>query len=120
MEASIKLFVYGTLKRGRSNHVFLSESTYLGEYHAGKDYALYVAGLPYMVKEIKGGGVVGELYNIDVRTLMSIDRLEGHPSFYKREEIWVYDTEVGAEVKAYTYIYQGQINPETMTKLKKY
>lgn len=121
MEADrVNVFVYGTLKRGRSNHWYLRESQYVGVYYTDNSYALYTHGLPYMVKEEKGGGVKGELFKVDAKTLQSLDYLEGHPTFYKREEIWVYDIEVGHNVKAYTYIYQGDIDPERMTKLTEY
>jgi gamma-glutamylcyclotransferase (GGCT)/AIG2-like uncharacterized protein YtfP len=121
MEADrVNVFVYGTLKRGKSNHWYLRESEYLGVYYTDNHYALYVKGLPYMVKEDKGGGVKGELYRVDMNILAQLDSLEGHPTFYKRETIWVYDAEVGHNVKAYTYIYQGDINPDSMLKLSCY
>ena len=33
--------------------------------------------------------IVGELYEVDKATLASLDRLEGHPSFYERQQICV-------------------------------
>ena len=48
---------------------------------------------------ISGGitAVEGELYAVDDKELSSLDRLEGHPNYYKREEIetsegvaWIY------------------------------
>lgn len=33
------------------------------------------------------GVVVGEVYRVDAETLAAVDRLEGHPRFYRRTEI---------------------------------
>jgi gamma-glutamylaminecyclotransferase len=105
-----KVFVYGTLKRNKSNHWYLIESKYLGEYYTDNNYALYVRGLPYMVKEDKGGGVLGELFEVDEFTLEQLDKLEGHPNFYRREEIWVYDATNGLNVKVYAYIMPNKVD----------
>lgn len=99
------LFCYGSLMKNNFNHHYLEGSEYLGDYFTDRGYALFVAGLPYMVKRKGGGGVQGELYKISPETLKSLDVLEGHPTFYKREEISVYDFESGNEVKAYAYIH---------------
>lgn len=99
------VFVYGTLKRGKGNHGFLENSTYLGEYYTDNNYTLIVSGLPYMVKRTNGGGVQGELYKIDEDTLKDLDLLEGHPNFYRRETIPVYDFESGNMVEAFAYLY---------------
>ena len=42
--------------------------------------------------------VVGEVYDVDAVTLAALDRLEGHPRFYRRRPIRLAD---GDEVLAY-------------------
>ena len=79
--APIRLFVYGTLMRGEPNHHYLAQSRFLGEARTEPAYTLVSLGaFPTMVP---GGqtSVVGELYETDRRTLLAIDRLEGHPDF---------------------------------------
>ena len=115
---TVKVFVYGTLKKNKSNHWWLKEAKYVGDYYTDKNLALYVEGLPYMVREPNGGGVLGEVYEVDRETLFALDRLEGHPSFYRREDIWVFDIEVGAEMKVQAYLYPKI--PKNGVKLRSY
>jgi gamma-glutamylcyclotransferase (GGCT)/AIG2-like uncharacterized protein YtfP len=103
----MKLFVYGTLKRGHTNHSLLNEARYLCDASTDNNYTLFVGGLPCLV-EAAGKGAVGELYEIDEGTLYKLDRLEGHPRFYERKTITVYETDSGHEVKAYAYIYPSE------------
>ena len=98
------LFVYGTLCKGKNNFRFLNDSKFLGYYHTDNNFSLVITGLPFMIRR-KGDGVSGQLYRVDDYTLKRIDKLEGHPDFYKREEIYVYDTETGTNVRAYAYIH---------------
>ena len=104
----MKVFVYGTLRKNRSNHWFLREAKHVCDAYTDNNYTLYVAGLPCMVKEAGNGGVFGEVYEVDEHTLEQLDRLEGHPDFYKREDIWVYEAATGHDIKVQTYIYQGK------------
>lgn len=103
------LWVYGTLKRGRSNHGYLEGCEYLGEYFTDKNFSLIVSGLPFLVRR-KGSGVKGELYKINKDVLAQIDRLEGHPSFYKREIINITSVDTGNTIEAYTYIHPDIFN----------
>ena len=82
--APIRIFVYGTRMRGEPNHHYLAQARFLGEARTEPAYTLVSLGaFPAMVP---GGqtSVVGELYEIERRTLASLDRLEGHPHFYRR------------------------------------
>lgn len=112
------IFVYGTLKRGRHNSSLLKNATYLGQYFTDKGYTLYVDRLPFMVQEKDGQGVMGELYKIDNTIRRNLDLLEGHPSYYKRTPIVVYDIEVGHSVATEAYIYQGK--PTSPITMKEY
>ncbi len=55
---------------------------------------------------IAGGStaIVGEVYEVDEATLAELDRLEGHPEFYRRTEIALAD---GARVEAYVLPAEG-------------
>lgn len=73
-----KLFVYGTLKKGRSNHqLFLGNAKFIGE---GKTKAnvwqlLDLGAYPAMT--YGGVAVHGEVYEVTDHELNRIDRLEG-------------------------------------------
>ena len=105
MKKNIKLFVYGTLKKGFYWHEeYLGESEFIGPCRTSTDFTLYIDALPFLVEEKASEPVIGELYQIDTETLANIDRLEGHPVAYKRDLITVFD-EDDNEIKAWAYIY---------------
>ncbi len=96
------IFVYGTLRKGHRNHRLLENSEFVG-YAITKDkYSLFVDGIPYVVK-IPVSKIKGEVYRIDKHTLEKLDRLEGHPDFYKRERIDVVIND--RIIKAWIYFY---------------
>jgi gamma-glutamylaminecyclotransferase len=81
------VFVYGTLRRGEGNHRLLAHAEYVGEARTVPGFALYDLGaFPGLVRD-GAGTVVGEVYDVDAGTLAALDRLEGVPSFYRRERI---------------------------------
>ena len=111
----MKLFVYGTLKKGGSNHGFLTEtnSKFLCNYEMkGFDLIDLGYGFPYMMTG--NGSVLGEVYEINQKALDSIDRLEGHPFHYKR-----YLTNFNKQVaEMYYYLSRFDIMP-TKAKIVK-
>ena len=101
----IFLFTYGTLMRGYHNHHRLHGSPFLGRAVTAAAYGLYDCGAyPGMAKEKgKGSFIKGEVYQISEDTLADCDVLEGHPHYYKREEIEVRVGDAGASAKAWAY-----------------
>lgn len=95
----MKVFVYGTLLRGEANHRLLEHSTFVGYARTPAAYRLHsLGGFPGMV--LGGNSIVeGEVYDVDVATLARLDRLEGHPSFYRR--MWI---RLGNGTRALTYL----------------
>lgn len=92
------VFVYGTLLVGQPNHRYLKEAQLLREARTLPTYRLYNLGtFPGLVD---GGeyAVVGEVYEVDEPTLAALDRLEGHPRFYRRTSIVLED---GTHVETY-------------------
>jgi len=81
------IFVYGTLKRNFHNHHYLETSQYLGTGYTKSKYALYTAGIPFLIKADPVSHVHGELYEVNAVTLKQLDRLEGHPDWYCREQV---------------------------------
>ena len=97
------LFVYGTLRQGQCNHhYFLDRSKFLGMAKTKKRYALYGHGIPVLSRAVSISQVTGEVYSIDDATLLNLDRLEGHPDMYKREQAEVV-LQDGTELSAWIY-----------------
>ncbi|MBL4834575.1 MAG: gamma-glutamylcyclotransferase [Pseudomonas sp.] len=103
-----RVAVYGTLKRGMSNHDLLQASSFLGE-DTLTNVTLYDLGLFPAAKFEASHGITVELFEIDDATLTCLDRLEGYrphapeQSFYHRHRI---DTRHG---DAWVYIYCGGV-----------
>ena len=70
----MKIFCYGTLKRGRSNHYKMKSAKFLGEAFI-TGYQLHQC--PAITPK-KDGIVYGEVYEIDEALLKTLDRFEGH------------------------------------------
>lgn len=78
----MKVFVYGTLKRGFGNNLLLSDAKYLGE-DSLEGYDMLDLGWYPAIK--RGTGTVhGEVYEISPHILKRLDSLEGTPSYYAR------------------------------------
>jgi gamma-glutamylaminecyclotransferase len=94
----LRIFVYGTLMRGEVNHHLLDRARFLEDARTRESFELHDFGaFPVLVR---GGTrkVSGELYAVDDGTLSELDRLEGHPHFYRRSEI---ELEQGLAAEAY-------------------
>lgn len=87
----IRVFVYGTLKKGHGNHRLLENSKFLGRCVInGKHRLVSLGGFPGLVaaeEEDAERGVSGEVYQVNEETLLSLDFLEGHPRFYERRKV---------------------------------
>lgn len=87
---STLIFVYGTLKRGCSNHHVLAGQTYLGEACTAPGFALYHLGeYPGIVPASgKTSHVTGEVWSVTPAALARLDGFEGVPEgLYRRERI---------------------------------
>ena len=85
--ASIRIFVYGSLKRGFSNHALLNRAEYLGEHVTAARYTMYDLG-PYPAVSVGGRTPIsGEVFAVDRLTLAAVDKLEEYPHVYDRIHI---------------------------------
>jgi gamma-glutamylaminecyclotransferase len=97
-----RVFVYGTLKRGFSNHPLLERAEWLGAARTRGRWPLVIAGSWFVpcLLERPGDGhhVRGEVYAVDAPTLEALDELEGvgEPDGYDRKPIEV-EREPGGE-----------------------
>jgi gamma-glutamylaminecyclotransferase len=100
------IFVYGTLKRGGSNHRFLAKQTFVGEATTIPGFTLFeLAGYPGLVaKPDARGGVVGEVWSVDRAALARLDALEGlAEGLYRREPIPLIAPFADRVVEGYVY-----------------
>lgn len=104
-ESNINLFVYGTLRRRKSNTYILKNERYIGEAETVKKYAMYDFGLPAVIKYLEISKIKGDLYCVSNKKLEFIDRFEGHPFFYKREIIDIRVMGNKEIQQAYIYFY---------------
>lgn len=101
------LFVYGTLKRGQRNHPLLKGAEFLDTgITAGRIYSVGsfpALTLPKSHREY----VQGEIYRITPEMLPRLDRLEGVPHMYTREEqqVWGDGDDRRESVQAYVYVW---------------
>ncbi len=101
-----RLFVYGTLKRGGSNHARLAGQKFLAEAHTMPGYTLYSLGdYPGMIfQPTDRQGVSGEIWEIDAATLAELDEFEGVPEgLYSRETVPLLPPHAHAAVEAFLY-----------------
>lgn len=90
MSAEKLIFVYGTLKRGGTNHHLLAAQKFLGEARTTPGFQLYDLGsYPGMVtRPDDRDGVTGEVWSVDQAALKRLDALEGlAEGLYRRETV---------------------------------
>jgi len=113
------VFVYGSLKRGQSNHHWLTAASFQGEaqapglvLHDLGPFPMAIAAAPVPPKATESpsdtggrsgfegdGGmqrspmtpIAGEVYAVDGETLAQLDRFEGVPRLYQRQRLQLLD-----------------------------
>lgn len=89
----MKIFVYGTLKRGFGNNRLLRDATYLGKAVTVNPFAMVGGGVPFVWPDANGKLVQGELYDIGEPEsnrfakdrLRRLDSLESNGHVYERK-----------------------------------
>lgn len=73
------VFVYGTLKRGGSNHALMHGQHFLGAARTTPGFTLYALDTyPGLVAApADQSGVTGEIWGVDAAALLRLDELEG-------------------------------------------
>ena len=113
------LFVYGTLKRGGSNHHHLAAHTFLGPARTAPGFTLFNLGdYPGLIAATNDSlGVTGELWSVDPVGLARLDVLEGlAEGIYRRAPIAVVCAHLDPHaasspviLSAETYFYQRDL-----------
>ena len=88
------VLVYGTLRKGHSNHRLLGNSELVGSYMVALPYVMkHLGGFPGLLSDGQRHDIFCEMYEVDDDTFQRLDYLEGYPSFYNRTEVRVGDTQ---------------------------
>lgn len=101
------VFVYGTLKRGGSNHLILARQRFLGSARTGPGFTLHSLGdYPGMVRSSGDTeGVSGELWVVDDTCLAELDRLEGlDEGLYERIDVLLAPNPHASSAQTYLYL----------------
>tara|TARA_B100000029_G_C16931354_1_gene725172 strand:- start:182 stop:535 length:354 start_codon:yes stop_codon:yes gene_type:complete len=104
----MKLFTYGTLKRGFPLHHLLGGSEFLGVAETVEYMAMYAGRVPFVTERQRVSPIHGELFSVDGATLSVLDMVEGHPINYQRRKTKVRDRD-GDEHRAWLYFYDHPI-----------
>ena len=110
-----RVFVYGTLKRGFSNHKVLARNhaEYLGNATTRDSYVMFDVGYPLIIKDNSlhnedTAPVVGEIYLVNRQCMKELDILEGEGILYKRIKIKLFNHE---DALAYLWIGEPEGTP---------
>ena len=92
------IFVYGSLRKGFHNDIYLKDAEFIGNFQTLEKFYMYSYKsypFPYILRKklekctSEPIQIQGEVYKINESILKRLDVLEGHPDFYKRQEIEV-------------------------------
>ena len=100
------VFVYGTLKRGASNHRHLIGQAFVGSARTAPGYRLFkLEGYPGMVIDANDRlGVEGEVWSVDDVWQQHLDKFEGVPEgHYRRQPVSLMAPYADRVVEAYVY-----------------
>lgn len=95
----MRVAVYGTLRKGQSNHSVLEDSPKVGELRQKLNYSMwdYNGWYPILTSSSKPSWLTLEVYSVNDRIFEALDFLEGYPVLYDRRLETIYGED--------TYIY---------------
>lgn len=87
MSLPMKVFVYGTLLQGFSNHFLMGNCKRIGAGKTVQKFAFFIGDYPFVNSQIAESNIVGEVYEVnDEKSLTDLDALEDHPNWYIRSD----------------------------------
>lgn len=82
--------VYGSLRKGLGNHRVLGGSECIAKGHI-TGFGMYsLGGFPALTTVAKRTDVLVEVYEVEPHIMAGLDRLEGYPHFYNRQQVSVH------------------------------
>lgn len=126
----VRVFLYGTLKRGQPNYHWLTNpehgyARYVCDAVTVEKFPLIIASrfnIPFLLNlPGKGHQIKGEVFEIDDKMLQNLDKLEDYPTLYEREVKSLHrrggeDTDDGQIIEGVTYYLKRC--PENLLKLE--
>tara|TARA_Y100000004_G_scaffold184404_1_gene233403 strand:- start:36 stop:476 length:441 start_codon:yes stop_codon:yes gene_type:complete len=110
-----KVFVYGSLKKGFSNHTLINNkykitnNKFICDAVTADDNFEMISfgGFPGILRRHTEytNRISGEIYEVDDNTLYQLDRLESNGSFYTREELYFFSTSQPSMIKHVAWVY---------------
>lgn len=102
----MKIFVYGTLKRGHCRAHFLNGQQFLGFAQSAPNYRMVNCGeYPGLIPATDGLSIEGELWEVDATCLAALDREEClDVGLYARRTIELRSPHETMSVEAYYYL----------------
>ncbi len=95
-----RIFVYGTLLRGASNHHRMEGAGFVGNAQTQPHFELYDLGWHPAV--VPGAtAIVGEIFEIEPALLAALDAFEQHPTWFCRTPLELAD---GSAAEIYLYV----------------
>lgn len=87
------VFVYGSLRKGFSNHHFLNNSEYIGDFTSEEQFYLITyksLSFPYLLEDLEidrpKSNIKGEIYRVNDDVLSKLDNLESNSVIYQRKK----------------------------------
>lgn len=114
------IFVYGTLKKGCSNHIHMKHYPYIARAwtRLSKFVMIKEGNVPavFFDPSDDGKGIQGEVYRVPSSDVKYLDQFEQNTKLYKRRKVFV-TTEDGEDLKGWMYFgMHGVFNPKTATR----
>lgn len=99
------LFIYGTLKRGGSNHHYMAGQRFVGAACTESRYRLFdMGGYPGMVHASEGLSIEGEVWEVDAACRVRLDILEAvDEGEYALESVPLLAPFTNEDVQTYLY-----------------
>jgi len=104
-----RVFVYGTLRKGLQFSDALVNGKFEGNAETKEKYGFVFHHYPAVLPLPDDVHVKGEIYTVSSAVLESLDRIEGHPRFYRRRPVTVVK-ENGSEDVAWMYFLGSGAN----------
>ena len=101
----MKLFIYGTLKRGHSRAGAMNGQRFLGNVQTAPQYRMFACGeYPGLFEADNGVSIEGELWDVDQACLDVLDELEGTSiNLFRRASVELQPTHENDQAVAYFY-----------------
>lgn len=110
-----RIFVYGTLKRGGSNHGWLCGQRFIAEARTQPQFRLFdLGGYPGLVADAQHGlAVEGEVWEVDAAALARLDELEDlDGGEYARQPLPLQAPFAAEVIEGYVYLWSVAGRPD--------